>query len=110
MQDIKRYDRQLRTYGFDTMNNFNKSSILIMGSLNSYITEITKNAALSGINSIYIYNINISEYKTYIQLNDLNPHVNIINVNNYEQKQNITIFINSENTYNIDFIMVPKHS
>lgn len=105
MQDIiKRYDRQLRTYGFDTINNFNKSSILIMGSINSYITEITKNASLSGINTIFIYNFNISEYKAYIELNDLNPHVKIINTNNYEQKQNVTIFIISENTYNLDFI------
>ena len=105
MQDIiKRYDRQLRTYGFDTINNFNKSSILIMGSINSYITEITKNASLSGINTIFIYNFNISEYKAYIELNNLNPHVKIINTNNYEQKQNVTIFIVSEDIYTLDFI------
>ena len=86
---IKRYDRQLRTYGLDTINNFNKSSILIMGSSNSYITEICKNAALSGINTIYIINY----LKCYINLNELNPYINIINVNDYFQNQKVTILI-----------------
>ena len=51
---LKRYDRQLRTYGMDSITNFNDSSILIIGSSKNYITEICKNAALSGINTIYI--------------------------------------------------------
>jgi len=93
MEDIiKRYDRQLRTYGFDCIKSLNESSILIISSHIGYITEITKNAALSGINTIYIYECILQE-KSYINLNDLNPYVKIKFINNYQQNQKVTIYI-----------------
>ena len=72
-QDL--YDRQNRTYGIDTLNQINKSYILLIeNNSNKLETEIYKNLILSGIN---ILNYN----------------------NNYKQNQNITILINSNNEF-----------
>jgi molybdopterin/thiamine biosynthesis adenylyltransferase len=97
---MERYDRQLRTYGFNTLNIVNKISILISSISNKYTMEICKNAALSGINIIYI----INTFEPYISLQDLNPNIKIIFVNNYMQNQDFTILItdNYNNIQNIN--------
>jgi hypothetical protein len=97
--NMERYDRQLRTYGLNTLNIVNKISILISSISNKYTMEICKNAALSGINIIYI----IDTFESYINLQDLNPNIKIIFVNNYMQNQDFTILI-TDNYYNIQNI------
>jgi molybdopterin/thiamine biosynthesis adenylyltransferase len=99
---IKRYDRQLRTYGIDTINNINQSSILIICDIEDFLIELIKNASLSGINKIYVLTTN--NFKSYINLNEINPYINIYFIDNYKLNQNITIFINNDNNKFIEEI------
>jgi ubiquitin-activating enzyme E1 len=115
------YDRQLRTYGMDAVKNISSSSVLIYGLMGGYATEIGKNLALSGINTIYLYdenNIteldtetgfyydkkNINENRSKVlanKLQELNPYISVKSTDNYKLDQQVTILINQD----IDFVI-----
>ena len=110
------YDRQLRTYGMDAVKNISSSSVLIYGLMGGYATEIGKNLALSGINTIYLYdenNIteldtetgfyydkkNINENRSKVlanKLQELNPYISVKSTDNYKLDQQVTILINQD--------------
>ena len=85
------YDRQLRTYGLDTLDYINNSSVLIFGSNTNVKYEICKNLLLSGINTLYLSELP----KKSIQ--DFNSSSSILLKNTYNQDQTITILIDYDN-------------
>jgi len=111
------YDRQIRTYGLDACEKISLSSVLVINLSKGLATEICKNLVLAGINTLYLYDNdfineedlltgyyykNIGEYRSLElknKLMELNPNVNIICVDNYEQNQLVTIIINKDNDY-----------
>jgi molybdopterin/thiamine biosynthesis adenylyltransferase len=112
--DINLYDRQIRTYGLESLKKITNSSVLIFGLNKGLGTEISKNLTLSGIKNIYLYddndiitnddletgyyyNNNLGQSKTNTLINklqELNPNVTIKSVIDYKQSQNVTILIN----------------
>jgi ubiquitin-activating enzyme E1 len=112
--DNNLYDRQIRTYGVEAMKKMSSSSVLIYGLEKGLGTEVAKNLTLGGVRNIYLYDENpviSSDLETGIyystdsiglirsqvlvtKLKELNPYVNIQAVNNFKQKQNVTIVIN----------------
>jgi hypothetical protein len=52
--DHDKYDRQLRTYGYDASKLIQSSTVYIIGLNNNYVSEICKNLALTGINTLYL--------------------------------------------------------
>jgi ubiquitin-activating enzyme E1 len=110
-QNNNLYDRQIRTFGIDANKKITSSTVLIYGLAKGLGTEIAKNLTLGGINTIYLYDDdivndndiengiyytigNIRSKSLVSKLIELNPMVNVKSVNNYNQKQNVTIVIN----------------
>lgn len=107
------YNRQNKTYGYNTLNIINNSSILIHGLHSGYGTEICKHLVLSGVKYIYLYddrvvnetdmntgyyyNIINEKYTDALQKNmiDLNTDVSIIPVTTFRCNQDITILIDT---------------
>jgi ubiquitin-activating enzyme E1 len=118
--DMSLFDRQVRTYGMDAIKKLTNSSVLIIGLANGLGTEVGKNLALGGIKNIYLYDntpILRSDLETGFyyseetinksrntilapKLQELNPYITVLPVNNINQNQNVTIIINQ----NIDFV------
>jgi len=114
------YDRLIRTFGLESINKCNSSSILIIGLEGCLATDICKNLVLFGIKNIYLYDLNIINendiQKGYyyneedlglirsqvlsLKFNDINKDCNILHVNSYDMNQDITIIINQS----IEFI------
>lgn len=115
--DFELYDRQIRTFGKDTIIKMNSSSVTIIGLEKGLGTEIAKNLALCGIKKIYFYdNLPITNVDIltgyYYSLNDinylrcdilkkrileLNPQIEIIcNLDNLIES-NVLICINQTN-------------
>ena len=112
--DVNLYDRQIRTYGIKAVEKMSTSSVLIYGLAKGLGTEVGKNLALSGIKTIYLYdtsNVNSSDLETGYyysyddigksrssvlapKLQELNPYIVVIPVDNYMMEQNVTIVIN----------------
>ena len=54
INDINRYDRQIRTFGIEASIRIQASNVYIIGLKDGYAAEICKNLALSGVNTINI--------------------------------------------------------
>ena len=112
--DNQFYERQIRTYGEREVKKMSNSSVLIYGLDKGLGTEVARNLTLGGIRNIYLYDQNkviSSDLETGIyfttdsfdktrsqvlvpKLQELNPYVTIQAVEDFKQKQNVTIVIN----------------
>ena len=90
-----KYDRQIRTYGIESIRYLDSSNVYILNPDDSLSTEIGKNLALSGVRNIHIYDNNSLELKDYLV--DLNPSINIKLFNDYNDiiKGSIIVVVNN---------------
>jgi ubiquitin-activating enzyme E1 len=94
--DYELHDRQIRTYGKDAVEKIVSSNVCIIGSSNGLATEIIKNLCLSGINNIYIYDINTNyenNYYSFQNLNNQNKFNNIHFINDISDIDNFNVII-----------------
>ncbi len=140
--DMDMYDRQVRTFGINASEKICNSSACIIGLNGGYATEVTKNLALCGVKTLYLYDDNLITLndlstgyyygvddidKPYshvlaTKLNELNPYVKTVVINNKNDiiNSNVIIVINKDyNTIleynnfarenNIKFICLNSH-
>ena len=114
------YDRQTRTYGIDSINYLKNGNVYIMNPNYELSLEIIKNLVLTGIQNIYIKNLDdnyfgidesfylnkcdgnfLVQIKAYV--NDLNPSININHFDTFSEiKDESTLIIINQN-YNSIF-------
>lgn len=101
------YDRQVRTFGIDSIKNFNSSSVYIFNICETS-NEVIKNLALMGVKNIFIpefdhvemnsfyYNDKYNHNDIIKYINELNPSINIqtYKKENDEIKNSIIVIIN----------------
>lgn len=87
--DKELFDRQIRTYGFDAVEQLCNSSVCILGKNDYLCYEVCKNLVLSGINKLYLID---DSYLLKDSLLELNNNLIILNkMNKYDCNVLITI-------------------
>ena len=81
--DLKRYDRQNRTYGTEATSSLSNSTIIINGLSGGLATETCKNLLLSGVQNIIlvedgIVNSNDLETGFYYSENDIGKFIQYV--------------------------------